>query len=103
MNDEHKIFELYLEMAAEKEQPEMHEYPNGAKRWMLKNGDFHREDGPATERADGIKFWWLHNTLYSTPEEWAEALLKQRNEPHDAASIDAFLKQILKKDVEQAL
>lgn len=103
MNDEHKIFELYLEMAAEKEQPEMHEYPDGARRWMLKNGDFHREDGPAIERSDGIKLWCLHGILYTTPEAWAETLLKQRNEPHDDAAIDAFLKQILKKDVDEAL
>lgn len=103
MNDEHKIFELYLEMAAEKEQPEMHKSPGGTRRWMLKNGDFHREDGPAIERSDGKKFWWLHGILYYTPQEWAEALLKQRNEPHDAAATDAFLKTILKKDVEQAL
>ena len=103
MNDEHKIFELYLEMAAEKEQPEMHEYPNGTRRWMLDNGVYHREDGPAIESADGSKSWWLHDVLYSNAEAWARALLNQRNEPHDDAAIDAFLRQILKKDVEQAL
>ena len=103
MNDERKIFDLYLELTAEVVKPVMHEYPNGARRWMLKNGDYHREDGPAIERANGEKFWWLHGILYYTPETWAEDLLKERNQPHDAAAIDAFLKTILKKDTEQAL
>ena len=56
MNDERKIFDLYLELTAEVVKPVMHEYPNGSRRWMLKNGDYHREDGPAIERANGEKF-----------------------------------------------
>lgn len=103
MNDEHKIFELYLEMAAEQEQAKAHVYPNGTKRWMLDNGDYHREDGPAIEYADGSKSWWLHDMQYSNAEEWAAALLMQRNQPHDENAVETFLKQIFKKDVDKAL
>ena len=63
----------------------------------------HREDGPAAMLANGIKAWWLHDQQYASPEAWARAVLKLRNEPHDAAAIDAFLKTILKKDVDEAL
>lgn len=125
MNDEHKIFELYLEMTDAVERGKVVEYKNGDKEWYYNhvlhrdhgpasefaNGDklwynhgkLHREDGPAITREDGYKSWYWHGKYYATPEAWAEALLKQRNEPHDAASIDAFLKTILKKDIEQAL
>jgi hypothetical protein len=32
---------------------------HGTKRWWL-NSVYHREDGPAYERADGYKGWWLN-------------------------------------------
>jgi hypothetical protein len=148
MNDEHKIFKLYLEMAAKKNQPQMIERADGTKSWYLHgklhradgaaiehaNGSKswylhgkrhregapaieyasgsktwylhdkrHREDGAAYEGADGTKQWWLHDRHYENAETWAEALLKSRNEKHDEQSIDAFLKAILKKDIEEAL
>ena len=34
------------------------EWENGNKSWY-KNGDFHREDGPAYIRKDGVTFWDL--------------------------------------------
>jgi hypothetical protein len=148
MNDEHKIFKLYLEMAAKKNQPQMieradgtkhgilhdklhredgaaYEHANGTKAWYL-HGKRHREDGAAYEGADGTKQWYLHDKrhredgaavewadgtkawycmtwYYENAEAWAEALLKSRNEKHDEQSIDAFLKAILKKDIEEAL
>ena len=79
MNDEHKIFKLYLEMAAKKNQPQM------------------------IERADGTKSWYLHGVRYSGAEAWAEAVLKERKQPHDDAAVDAFLRTILSKDIEEAL
>lgn len=125
MNDEHKIFELYLEMTAAVERSKVVEYKNGDKEWYygrvlhrdhgpaieFANGDklwynhgkLHREDGPAIIREDGYKSWYWHGKYYATPEAWAEVVLKKHFKPHDAASIDAFLKTILKKDVEQAL
>jgi hypothetical protein len=148
MNDEHKIFKLYLEMAAKKNQPQMIERPDGTRAWYLHgklhradgaaiehadgsktwflhgkrhredgaayegangikewwlHGKLHREDAPAVEYADGTKSWYLHNVRYNDAETWAEALLKSRNEKHDKQSIDAFLKAILKKDIEEAL
>ena len=35
----------------------------GAKIWF-KNGKFHREDGPAVERANGSKYWYLNGQLH---------------------------------------
>ena len=32
---------------------------DGDKQW-LKDGNFHRENGPAIENADGTKQWYLH-------------------------------------------
>jgi hypothetical protein len=39
-------------------------YDNGHKDWYL-NGKYHREDGPAVERADGYKAWYLNGTEYT--------------------------------------
>ena len=36
---------------------------DGSKLWIL-NGDYHREDGPAVERAKGSKFWYLNGKLH---------------------------------------
>ena len=35
------------------------EWANGAKYWY-RNGEWHRESGPACECADGCKFWYLN-------------------------------------------
>jgi hypothetical protein len=35
------------------------EWVDGSKEWWL-NGKLHREDGPAIEYADGSKVWWLN-------------------------------------------
>ena len=35
-------------------------FENGDKQWYL-NGNFHREDGPAVECANGTKKWFLNN------------------------------------------
>ena len=42
--------------------PECKVYANGDKRWAL-NGEPHREDGPAVERAAGHKVWWLNGEV----------------------------------------
>ena len=42
-----------------KEQPECEVDEGGTKRWLL-HGKYHREDGPAVERASGTKEWLLH-------------------------------------------
>ena len=44
-------------------QPEMKNWPNGAKEWFL-NDVLHREDGPAIETPDGEKLWYLHGNLH---------------------------------------
>jgi hypothetical protein len=54
------------------------------KMWYL-HGKRHREDGAAVEWADGTKTWYLHDRYYENAEAWAEAVLKERNQPHDAA------------------
>jgi hypothetical protein len=38
-------------------------YADGSKHWYL-NGKRHREDGPAVENADGTKKWWLNGKLH---------------------------------------
>jgi hypothetical protein len=45
--------------------PEMKEYSNGRKEWLL-NGILHRTDGPAVEYSDGTKEWWLNGELHRT-------------------------------------
>ena len=39
--------------------PECKIYPGGTKRWWL-NNKLHREDGPAVEHFDGVKYWHLN-------------------------------------------
>jgi hypothetical protein len=34
------------------------------KRWYNENGQLHREDGPAVERANGNNEWWLNGNLH---------------------------------------
>jgi hypothetical protein len=122
MSDDKKIFELYLENV---EKPQMVEDAHGNKKWYL-HGEPHREDGPAVELANGFKSWWLHGRLhredgpaveyidgskewwlngmwYKSTHSWGRAVLSKRNQPHDDAAIDAFLRPILKKGVEEAL
>ena len=36
----------------------------GNKVWRNKEGDLHREDGPAIEYANGRKEWWFKNDLH---------------------------------------
>jgi hypothetical protein len=38
---------------------ELHERLNGDRLWY-RNGLLHREDGPAIERKDGIKAFWIN-------------------------------------------
>ena len=46
------------------EQPTTTINANGDKVWRLKNGKYHREDGPAVEYADGTKEWYLNGKLH---------------------------------------
>ena len=39
------------------------ERANGYKSWFI-NGERHREDGPAVERANGTKFWYINGKLH---------------------------------------
>ena len=49
-------------------------FSDGSRHWWL-NGQRHREDGPAIERADGGKSWAL-NDEFMSEEEHAEATAK---------------------------
>ena len=40
------------------------EWANGSKGWY-KNGLLHRDDGPAIEGADGTKEWWVDGKQYT--------------------------------------
>ena len=70
------------------------ERADGSKEWWL-NGKRHREDGPAIEHPDGTKYWYWHGVLYS------EQLHKEKTkklpppeEHHCKCCARALLKQI---------
>jgi hypothetical protein len=42
---------------------EIWEYPDGTKGWF-RDGEWHREDGPAIEWADGTKMWYRDDKLH---------------------------------------
>lgn len=42
---------------------EMTLFPDGTKMWH-RDGQSHRDDGPAIERADGSKSWWRNGQLH---------------------------------------
>ena len=48
------------------------EYADGFKAWY-ENDRLHRLDGPAVEYADGLKRWWVNGKSYSF-DGWLEAL-----------------------------
>ena len=50
----------------------------GTRRWFL-NGEFHREDGPTIEWADGPKHWYLNDQKYSE-EEYEVEIQKLKDE-----------------------
>ena len=41
---------------------------NGTKYWFNKQGQRHREDGPAVVWSDGCKEWWLNGKQYTEEE-----------------------------------
>ena len=97
MNDATKIYELYVESADANEQPQMRMDKYGSKEWWL-HGRLHREDGAAVEYDDGAEEWWLLGRLYKNAAAWAEAVLKQKNKPHDEEAVQKFVRMILTKD-----
>ena len=94
--------EWYLHGKLHREDGAAIEYADGTKAWYL-HGELHREDAPAVEWSDGTKQWWLHNRYYENAEAWAEALLESRNEMHDVQNVDAFLKTVLRNQLQQSL
>jgi len=42
--------------------PEIDKY--GVKMWFNTNQEFHREDGPAIECANGDKEWWINGQIH---------------------------------------
>lgn len=36
--------------------------------WRLPNGDLHRKYGPAKDRIDGHKEWWLNGVKQTSPK-----------------------------------
>ena len=52
-------------------------WPSDTKIWW-RNGVIHREDGPAEERADGTKGWFRHGELHredGPAREWADGVV----------------------------
>ena len=89
--------EWYLHGALHREDGPAMEHADGSKMWFL-HGALHREDGAAIEYADGDKEWFLHGNEYKNAAAWAQAMLKQRNEPHDAEAVQKYMRTILTKD-----
>jgi hypothetical protein len=50
----------YLHGKPHREDGPASEHANGDKEWWL-NGKLHREDGPAFEYIDGNKYWYYYN------------------------------------------
>jgi len=48
------------------------EYLDGSIRYYGNNGVYHREDGPAVEYSDGVKFWYKHGVYHREdgPAKW---------------------------------
>lgn len=46
-------------------EPQMEVAEDGTRVWHL-DGQLHREDGPAVERADGHHEWWVNGQLHRT-------------------------------------
>ena len=51
-------------------------YANNDKYWRL-NGKYHREDGPAIERADANNYWYLDGIIYTEKEFLAKISVKE--------------------------
>ena len=45
------------------------------KAWY-QGGEYHREDGPAVELADGNRYWWFNDRRYTTEQQWKIAMRK---------------------------
>ena len=61
-------YEQVREIAEIPEQSDMTKDSQGNKYWKLKNGKFHRLDGPAVIGADGSKAWFINGKEYTEQE-----------------------------------
>jgi hypothetical protein len=50
---------------------------NGSKEWWINNLR-HREDGPAIIHENGKLEWWLNNCFFKTKEKWFETLTEKQ-------------------------
>ena len=83
------------------------EYPNSSKLWFF-NGELHRIDGPAVERADGDKAWYLKDIpvsplFFEIPDcekyvDYYMTILQTDLKEHEE-----FLLKELKKQVESGI
>ena len=58
------------------------------KMWRNAVGQYHREDGPAIEYADGTKEWWINGKQYSI-EEYME-LISEENRDKILFNLDIY-------------
>jgi hypothetical protein len=63
------------------------ERADDTKQWWL-NGKIHRVDGPAIERADDTKQWWLNDNLVFTLEPIREYLIIEDGLPSTMEWLD---------------
>lgn len=77
LTNEHGTKMWYKEGQRHRDDGPAIEYANGAKEWF-KNGFLHREDGPAIEYANGEKKWFKNGIPYE-PTEHEQKLYKAGN------------------------
>lgn len=113
------IFKIYCESTQDSQ---MYTNKDGTKKWFDKQGQYHRTDGPAVERPDGFKSWYLHGNRhredgpaieyedgdkswyidsirYSDINEWAKAALEFRNIEPTQDAIDAKIAEVMQQDL----
>lgn len=74
----------------------------GIKKWY-KDGNKHREDGPAVIRPHGDSEYHLDGVEYQTMKDWAAAVLQSRNMPHEAADVQEFIRNMLAKQTKDLI
>lgn len=69
----------------------------------IHDDQWHREDGPALIRKGGDNAFCLNDRIYRDIKVWASDVLKSQRKPHDAQSIDEFLRPIIAQQTQDLI
>ena len=120
MSDIKEIFTIYCE--SKQDDSQVYTNKDGTKEWFNFQGHRHRLGGPAVERTDGFKSWYMDGMrhrddgpaiVYEDGEEswyikgtryddiiaWAEAALKYNDVEPTQDAIDAKVIQVMQQDL----